>query len=198
MSNSLKLMIAALLIGLLPESIDAQTVVLVNGVPTTVEIVDQEIVKVKGNAAGYMNGFSNEDDGFTHAKLSVEKKNTSPDPIELAKAGSNQAIVTTSMAKSSPIVTGQKFYFEGLDSTLDKSVVKELKKKAADIAAGFASTIMLETTYIGTDPENKELMNTRLQLCKATLVRNGVDESKVTTILRPAAKASNEVSIILR
>ena len=198
MSNSLKLLIAALLIGFLPGGIDAQNVVLINGVPTSVEIVDQEIVRVKGNAAGYMNGFSNEDDGFTHAKLSVDRKNISPDPIELAKAGSKQAIVTTSMAKSSPIVKGQKINFNGSEPTLDKSIVKELKKKAADIAAGFATTIMLETTYIGTDAENKELMNTRLQLCKATLVRNGVDESKVSTILRPAVKASNEVSIILR
>lgn len=175
--------------------VSAQTVVLVNGKATKVELNGANVTSVIGAADGYMTEYSNSrDDGFEHGALLT---NGSQNP-EKPEPAVSEPIVSSKVTIKAPIKSGNNLSFEKGSSTVSKEAVKSMRKKSLDIVAGLAKSILLETAYIPGDKKSQDISKARLEACKQILEKNGVGSNVIITNLRPSKQNSDKVSMTLR
>jgi len=176
----------------------AQITVLVNGVPTQVEVNGSEVTAVKGELKGYMSGYANADDGFQHTDLRFGDANQTKILAAAAESKPSAPIVTTSITVDAPIVSGDYINFNNSSAELTQKAKTYMLSKAADLIAGKGKSILLETTFKSESKLNKDLANDRLNTCKTFLEENGVQSNIIVINLSPSGKKSDKVSLILR
>lgn len=177
---------------------NSQDVILINGEARSVTLSGTEVISIKGDSAGYMEGYASKDDGFQHVELQPGTPNQSvPDRAEVAAARSKK-VVTTTVSSSDNIKSGNKIMFNEGSSDLSNAGKKDLKLKAADVVTKIAKSVLLETSFIRNDKESEALAKERLNVCKIYLEKNGVSSNVILSNSRRGDKQSNTVSIVLR
>lgn len=179
-------------------SISSQDVILINGEAHEVSLSGTEVIAIKGDSSGYMDGYASKDDGFQHADLQPGTPNQSiPNRAEVAAARSKK-VVTTTMASTDKIKSGNKIMFNAGSSDLSNAGKKDLKLKAADVVTKIAKSVLLETSFIRNDKESEALAKERLNVCKIYLEKNGVSSNVILSNSRRGDSKSNSVSVVLR
>ena len=177
----------------------AQTVVLINGVPTKVELSGSEIVKVIGVADNYMAGFPNRQDDFkTVDQGDIIPTTTAP----LASTGNQTTTTTTTetptTTSGSTFVSGNYFKFERNSALLSQLSINEIKDYANKVTSGQASSVVLQSFYTSNNPRSEKLTKNRLDACKKYFELNGVSPSAITVESIPNDKQSDKVSVTLQ
>lgn len=183
----------------------AQTVVLINGVPTKVELAGSEIVKVIGVENNYMAGFSNTQNDYQTVDPSTGAVSS---PIATTSTSSTitSATTTTSTVISqpvesptaAPIVSGNYFKFDRNSALLSQLAINEIKDYATKVTSGQASNITLQSFYTTNNKRSEQLTKNRLEACKKYLELNGVSPTAITVESIPNDRQSDKVSITLQ
>lgn len=184
-------------------TLSAQSVVLINGVPTKVQLDGSEVISVEGEASNYLSGFDTtgtQGDIFQYAELRIgntvepEVRTTAPVVAEAPK----EKIITKSISTDSPIVSGNYFNFAESSAILSSAAIKDIKDYAQKIKAGTASSVLLESFHLANDKKSIDLTRNRLDACKRYFEINGVSSSLIVTNLYPNDRQSEKVSVTLR
>lgn len=180
------------------QAINGQDVILINGQAYNVTLSGTEVISVKGDSSGYMDGYASKEDGFQHVDLGSRAPNQSkPDKAEVAAAASRK-VVTTTVSAPDKIKSGNKILFNNGSSDLSNEGKKDLKLKAADVVTKIAKSVLLETSYLRNDKESEALAKERLNVCKIYLEKNGVSSNVILSNSRRADSQANSVSVVLR
>lgn len=175
----------------------AQTVVLINGVPTKVVLDGTEIIQTSGEARGHMTGFEApaNDGGFQYAEL---RNGGQASVADVPAPPPTPKVVTKSKTSESPIVSGNYFKFDSKSALLSDLAINEIKDHAQKIKDGKATTVLLESFHRANSTSSKELIKNRLDACKKYFEINGVASNVIVTNMYPNDKESNKVSVTLR
>lgn len=199
-----KLYLSLVTVMMLAVSLSAQTVVLINGVPTKVKLEGDKIVDIVGEVNGHLNGF---DLG------SADMAYSSTDPLIAQNAEESALLAVTDSSTPAPVastpqpvsntavstpVSGNYFKFERNSALLSQLAINEIKDYASKIKAGTASSISLQSFFKESDQRSRELTSNRLEACKKYFEVNGVDVSMISTEMIPNDTQSDKVSITLR
>ena len=168
--------------------VSAQTVVLINGVPTKVELSGTEIVKVIGVDDNYMAGFDNRQSQF---------KNVNQDAAVTSVNLPVEDVIPSNTIKDSPI-SGNYFKFERNSALLSQLSINEIKDYASKVTSGQASKVTLQSFYESSSARSEQLTKNRLDACKKYLELNGVSASAITIESIPNDRQSDKVSITLQ
>jgi len=183
----------------------AQTsVILINGVPTQVQLDGTEIISVKGEVKSHMSGFdttSASSGGFQYAELRPES--TAPVAVQTAPPPpppppKKDKVITKSIPTDSPIVSGEYLKFDTDSALLSNSAINEIKKLSSHLKKGKASTVLLESFHRANSKNSIQLIKNRLEACKKYFEVNGVAPNAIITNMYPNDKESSKVSITLR
>ena len=183
--------------------VSAQTVVLINGVPTKVQLSGTEIVKVIGVEDNYMAGFQTKVDDFKTVDQDVTALATTsaPAPTNTTTQTTNTTsttTTTTSTASNTPLVAGNYFKFERNSALLSQLSINEIKDYAIKVTTGQASSVTLQSFYSSNDPRSEKLTKNRLDACKKYFELNGVSPSAISVESIPNDRQSDKVSITLQ
>ena len=187
--------------------LSAQSVILINGVPTEVKLQGDEILEVKGEVSNYLTGFdsSTVSNNFQYAELRLDNEL----PAEVVEATparetveSSQTVVdrniSSPVSASSPFISGNYFKFNKNSALLSETSLKEIKAYAEKIKSGKANSVLLESFHVTDDAESMQLVENRLQACKNYFEVSGVPTNVIVTNMYPNDKESDKVSITLR
>jgi len=183
----------------------AQSVILINGVPTQVRLEGTEIIEVKGEVKNYLSGFdsSSVSSGFKYAELRLENQ-----PPAVAAAPVKQTTQTTQtkvvenvsspVLTTSPFISGNYFKFDSNSALLSETSLKEIKIYSDKIKSGKATSVLLESFHVNGNADSIQLIKNRLEACKNYFEVNGVPSNVIVTNLYPNDKQSDKVSVTLR
>ncbi len=181
--------------------LSAQTVVLINGVPTKVVMEGTEIIDVQEEARGYMSGFEaavTQGDSFQYAELRIGQNAAAATASAPVKQAPKEKIITKSISTDSPIITGNYFNFGDASAILSSQAIKDIKDYSQKIKNKTASSVLLESFHLANNQESIDLTKNRLDACKRYFEINGVSSSQIVTNLYPNDRESDKVSVTLR
>ena len=183
-----------LVLSLSPLGISSKSIVLINGIPTTVILDGSEIKEIKGEVSTYLSGFDKlkSADKFQYANLRID----SQDSAEVVEPSS--LVISKSKVSDSPIVSGNYFKFDADSALLSELAINDIKDHASKIKAGKASSILLESFHLAESDKSIELVQNRLEACKKYFEINGVPSNSIVTNMYPNDKQSDKVSVTLR
>lgn len=166
-----------------------EEVVLVNGVSTKVKIVDNKVVEIKEEVAGYMSGYD--------ASRSDNFKKVTP------RLGSEATQVATRsntpVTRPQPITKKDKAVsFSDNSFELSDEAKAFIKKIAATVVAGEAKSVLLKSSHISNDKQNLSIMRKRLEVCKRLLEENGVPTNLILTSMFSSDKATDAIAVLLK
>ncbi len=183
--------------------LSAQTVVLINGVPTKVELNGSEIVKVLGVENNYLAGYATAQNDYqtvdptTRATIATASDNT-----DLNQTSTTTANASTTEPQgsnnASTAFSGNYFKFERNSALLSQLSINEIKDYAKKVTTGQASSVTLQSFYRTNSQRSEQLVKNRLDACKKYFELNGVSASAITTESIPNDRQSNKVSITLQ
>jgi len=176
----------------------SQSVILINGVPTKVQLEGTEIVAVKGEVKNYMSGFdsSTVSQSFQYAELRLNQQGpaVAEGPVKQPKA----KVVTKTITSDSPIISGNYFKFGSESAILTAEAIREIETYATKLKSGVAATVLLESFHKADNKESMELTQNRLEACKKYFEVNGVSTDVIVTNMYPSSNQSDKVSITIR
>jgi len=181
--------------------LSAQTVVLINGVPTKVVMEGTEIIEVQGEAAGYLSGFETtvtQGDSFQYAELRLNQASTPATAAAPLVQAPKEKVISKSVSANSPIVSGNYFNFPVASAILSSQAIKDIKQYSSQVKSGKASSILLESFHLANDKKSIDLTRNRLDACKRYFEINGVSSSVIVTNLYPNDSQSDKVSVTIR
>lgn len=178
----------------------AQSVILINGVPTQVQLDGSDIISVNAEVNGHMSGFdttSASDGGFQYAELRPES--TAPVAVQAPPPPpKREKVITKSIPKDSPIVSGDYLRFDADSALLSNSAIDEIKNLAGKLNKGKASSVLLESFHRANSKNSIQLTKNRLEACKKYFEVNGVPPNMIITNMYANDRESSKVSITLR
>lgn len=163
----------------------AQSVVLINGVPTQVTLIDEEITSINGTADGYMAGYE-------------------PSPIDIfKKAPARQYNVASSNALDLvddifTDVSGNYIKFRTGSAILSNLAITEIKDYTGKVKGGQAKAIVLESFYVEDNANDKSLATNRVEACRKMFELKGVNKNLIVTKIEPAQSKTNKVKISMQ
>jgi len=180
----------------------AQSVILINGVPTQVRLEGTEIVEVKGEAKNYLAGFDSSavSTGFQYAELRMNQRTpaVAEAPVRQATKPNVAPSLSSPRAASSPFISGNYFKFGSNSALLSDTSLKEIRQYSEKIKSGKASSVLLESFHVDGNASSQELVMNRLEACKNYFEVNGVPSNLIVTNIYPNDKESDKVSVTLR
>lgn len=181
--------------------LSAQTVVLINGVPTKVVLQGTDIIDVQGEANGYMSGFEaavTQGDSFQYAELRLGQTPPAATASAPVKKAPREKIISKSISTDSPIITGNYFNFDAESAILSSQAIKDIKEYSQKLKTKTATSVLLESFHLANNQESIDLTKNRLDACKRYFEINGVSSSQIVTNLYPNDRESAKVSVTLR
>lgn len=183
--------------------LSAQTVVLINGVPTKVKLNGSEIVKVLGVENNYLAGYATSQNEFQTVDPTDP---TSASPVASANTNSttrsapSASSPATSQSSNSTTTafSGNYFKFDRNSALLSQLSINEIKDYAKKITSGQASSVILQSFYRTNSQRSEQLVKNRLDACKKYFELNGVSASAITTESIANDRQSDKVSITLQ
>ncbi len=186
--------------------LSAQSVILINGVPTEVKLQGDEIIEIKGEVSNYLAGFDSSSvaNNFQYAEFRQENE-TPEEVVETRPARTTAASppvvdrnISSPISASSPFISGNYFKFSKDSALLSETSLKEIKAYAEKIKSGKANSVLLESFHKTDDADSIQLVENRLQACKNYFEISGVPSNVIVTNMYPNDKESDKVSITLR
>lgn len=195
----------------------AQTVVLLNGVPTKVVLEGTRIVSISDEVVSHMGGYATAETKIQYADnpdfigvtasesinlptvsapIASESVTTiaRPDPIEEKPAKMKPAKMKPANDK---FLAGNYFNFSGNSALLSEAAISEIKEYAGKITSGEATNVLLESFFEANNVKSEELVQNRLDGCKKYFEVNGVASNIIKINIIADKTQSNKVSIRL-
>jgi len=193
----------------------AQTVVLINGVPTKVTLDGTKIVSVIGPAENHLKNFTSATSEISYASADIDKINgagvsdeTTSSPTASVSTGTpdtgtvtttTATTATTTPTESKPAaLAGNYFKFERNSALLSELSINEIKDYADKITNGSASSVTLQAYYRANSKRSEQLIKNRLDACKKYFELNGVSTSAIKIEKLPEEQQSDKVSVLVQ
>ena len=188
-----------------------QTVVILNGVPTKVQLEGDKIVSILEEVPNYLgNGYENKSTEIKYgAKGNIIEGTVASTPTAAATLTTTSSVTkttttttttttaTTQTQSTSPII-GNYFKFSGNSALLSELSISAIKDYAKKIASGEASSVTLESFYQTDNARSEQLISNRLDACKKYFELSGVSSSQIKTNKIADTNQSNKVSVTLK
>ena len=181
-------------------------VVLINEVPTRVEIADGDITAVNSEVPGYMNGYTKSpQSNFIRAPYQLPKpvaayaELDSPE-IDLSNV---PALTDTNETDDSEISDdmidelNNSLFFDYGSAILSEENIKNLDGFAEKLKSRSAKTILLKSWFRGGDDESHTVVKNRLDACKQYLETKGVASNIILTSQIGSNRESRFVTVVL-
>ena len=185
-----------------------QSVVILNGVPTRVQLDGDKIVSILEEVPNYLSSeYERKNTEIKHGDpANVVKDAKTSQPAEAiavnattkAKSTETTETVETKTTISSEPLVSKKFKFSGNSALLSELSISEIKNYAKKVISGEASSVTLESFFQTGNRRSEQLINNRLDACKKYFELSGVDSSKIMTNKIADNNQSNEVSVTLK
>jgi len=175
----------------------AQSVVLVNGIPTSVSLNGTDIIAVHGEVENYMDGYkpAPNNGGFIYAN-----PNTSDTSVASTTATSEakSLVINKTKISSAPMVSGNYFKFGQKSAILTEVAIKEIQDHSRKWKEGNSKSILLESYHKINSKSSIKLVRNRLDACKKYFEINGVPPNAIVINIYPNEVESDKVSVTLR
>ncbi len=183
--------------------LSAQTVVLINGVPTKVKLNGSEIVKVLGVENNYLAGYATSQNEFqtvdpTDPTSAPTVASADTNPTTRSASNASSPATTQSSNSATTAFSGNYFKFDRNSALLSQLSINEIKDYAKKITSGQASSVILQSFYRTNSLRSEQLVKNRLDACKKYFELNGVSASAITTESIANDRQSDKVSITLQ
>lgn len=198
--------------------LQAQTIVLLNGVPTKVMLEGTKIVSIGESVDAHMAGYA--------AATTEIEYSDNPDFIDATSTDSYRKPSSTAIASTpvtsaptaavdtptppkvkpeavlpaveKPLVAGNYFNFSGNSALLSASAIDQIKEYSQKILTGEASSVLLESFFDASNKRSEELVQNRLDACKRYFEVNGIANNLVQVNKIADKTQSNKVSVRLK
>ncbi len=180
--------------------LSAQSVILINGVPTKVQLDGSEIISVQGEVTNHLGGFDSSvpSDNFQYVPFRKEASQPVLAEAKTPLPPRKDKIITKSKANNSPILSGEYLKFGDDSAILSDPSIATIKSLSTNFKAQKAKSILLESFHAANDKKSIELTKNRLEACKNYFEVNGVPSNVIITNMYPNDKESPKVSITIR
>ena len=177
------ILIMLLVIGSVTVLSSQSTIVLINEIPTRVELDGSEISSINDKVPSYMNGY----------RKSPKSNFRLIWPGETVDISAMAALDIAAPEAEAPAAK-QAISFEASSFALSEDTKANLNKLADDIIANSRTSVLLKSWYQLGDVSSQELTINRLDACKDYLVSKGVKGSLIITSFTGAEKQTDYVS----
>jgi len=171
-------------------SIHSQSVILINGVPTQVQLVGDSILSIEGENEDYLSEYTSPADnrGYQYA--------------EYVNDGINDQIAEvdkeSDVREDAKIVGLNYFNFDTKSRELSEEALEKIKGHADALLAGEFKTVLLESFHQKTSKNSIVLVRDRLEACKQAFEGFGVPSNVIITNLYSSNSQASKVAITLR
>lgn len=164
---------------------NAQSIVLINGVPTQVTLEGEEVTSIQGTVDNHMAAYDNTTKG-DFQKVPARDYNVARDAsLEL----DDDAFTD---------VSGNYLKFRTGSAILSNLALNEIKDYADKLNSGQAETIVLESFYKEGDTKDKKLVENRVEACRKMFELNGIGKNLIVTSVSEGKTSTNKVQISLK
>ena len=193
----------------------AQTIVILNGVPTKVQLEGDKIISVLEEMPNYLDNYQNSASEIQYGNVNNAVEGalaSTTTPVNTTAATQPTTVVTETSSKPKPAVetnteppmtdsaksfTGNYFKFSGNSALLSELSINEIKDYAQKILNGEASSVTLESFYRANSTRSEQLVTNRLDACKKYFELSGVDPNLITINKVADKNQSNKVAVTL-
>ena len=167
--------------------VSAQSMALVNGVATKVQVAGNDLAAIYDDVPSYMDGFE-ADTGGVFQKVTPR---IGPQPEALVSSD----IVRTNPSPEIKVNSDYMFNFEGSSVKLTESNKKVISEFASKIKSGAAESIQLSCSHKSNDLSGKNTSQARVDAVKAYLQTLGVSPNVILTTLVEGGNADNHGAV---
>ena len=175
------------------------TVVLINEKPTRVKLQDGEIAAVYNEVPGYMKGYKKSPaDAFQKLDIKlIEGGIDSDTPVAAEELPNDVAPEATTSFDTSSDLPEPYVNFDSGSAILTDASLTTIQSFASAMKSGNRKSILLKSWFKSGDGGSQELIQNRLDACRAYLESQGVPSNRILTSLIGSNRESKFVSVVI-